>query len=153
MCQAPYGTGIFLTRKGMIAHSGTSAKYGKGNNFTLIGSRSAANAIAVWMILSKHGPYRWIQKKLSFTKKRTAWLCNQLTDLEIEYYLNSFSNIMTMTRCDSLDKLRSRFGLVPDDYEKPTSYKIVVMENVSIEKLELFITELELEIVQKLEPA
>jgi len=27
------------------------------------------------------------------------------------------------------------------------------MENVSIEKLELFITELELEIVQKLEPA
>lgn len=92
-------------------------------------------------------------KKLSFTKKRTAWLCNQLTDLEIEYYLNSFSNIMTMTRCDSLDKLRSRFGLVPDDYEKPTSYKIVVMEHISIEKLELFITELELEIVQKLEPA
>ena len=152
MCQAPYGTGIFLTRKGMIAHAGTSAKYVKGNDFTLIGSRSGANAIAVWMILSKHGPYRWIEKTF-ILQKRTDWLCNQLTDLGIEYYRNSFSNIVTMKRCDSLDKLRSRFGLVPDDHEKPTSYKIVVMEHVSIEKLELFITELELEIVQKLEPA
>jgi len=71
MCQAPYGTGIFLTRKGMIAHSGTSAKYGKGNNFTLIGSRSAANAIAVWIILSKHGPYRWIEKTFFYKKKNS----------------------------------------------------------------------------------
>ena len=35
----------------------------EGGDFTLIGSRSGTNAIAVWMILSKNGPYGWYEKK------------------------------------------------------------------------------------------
>ena len=62
MAQAPYGTGIFLIRKGLIKYANTKAGYVEGEDFTLIGSRSGANAIAVWMILSKHGPFGWEEK-------------------------------------------------------------------------------------------
>ncbi len=56
MAQSPYGTGIFLIRKGFIQYVNTQeASYVEGEDFTLIGSRSGANAIAVWMILSKNG--------------------------------------------------------------------------------------------------
>lgn len=151
MCQAPYGTGVFLAKKGMIKYTGTSASYVKGNDFTLIGSRSGATAIAVWMILSKHGPYRWIEKTF-ILQKRTEWLCRQLDELEIEYYHNSFSNIVTMETNEALQKLSAKFGLVPDDHDSPNYYKVVVMEHVTIEKLELFVTELELELIQKTEP-
>ena len=55
MAQAPYGTGIFLIRKGLIQHTNTKeASYVEGEDSTLIGSRSGANAIAVWMILTKN---------------------------------------------------------------------------------------------------
>jgi glutamate/tyrosine decarboxylase-like PLP-dependent enzyme len=49
MAQAPYGTGIFLVRKNLIDHVNTKeASYVEGQDFTLIGSRSGANAIATW---------------------------------------------------------------------------------------------------------
>lgn len=151
MCQAPYGTGIFLAKKGLIKFTGTSASYVKGNDFTLIGSRSGANAIAVWMILSTHGPFRWIEKTF-ILQKRTEWLCSQLNELGMEYYRNEFSNIVTMNWNESLQKLSSKFGLVPDDHNHPKCYKIVIMEHVTIEKLELFVTELELELIQNQQP-
>ena len=52
MLQAPYGTGIFICKKGLIEYAQTAeASYVQGTDFTLCGSRSGANAIAVWMIL------------------------------------------------------------------------------------------------------
>lgn len=137
MCQAPYGTGIFLAKKGLIKHTGTSATYVQGNDFTLIGSRSGANAIAVWMILSKHGPYKWIEKTF-ILQKRTNWICTQLDELRIEYYRHPFSNIVTLVAKRISSQLASEFGLVPDNHEDPKWYKIVVMDHVTIEKLELF---------------
>ena len=147
MCQAPYGTGILLARKGLINHTGTKATYVQGNDFTLIGSRSGANAIAVWMILSKHGPYKWTEKTF-ILEKRTSWICKQLDELEVTYYRNPHSNIVTMRANDSLKKISKKFGLVPDNHNNPNWYKIVVMDHVTIEKLELFATELELALVE-----
>ena len=151
MCQAPYGTGIFLAKKGLINYTGTSATYVKGNDFTLIGSRSGANAIAVWMILAKHGPYRWIEKTF-ILQKRANWLCEELDELGISYYRHPFSNIVTMKTNEAISQLSQRFGLVPDNHDNPSWYKIVVMDHVTIEKLELFTTELELAIVNLEEP-
>jgi len=52
MLQAPYGTGVFLIRKGWMSYtSSSSSKYVSGLDSTLCGSRSGANAIAVWIIL------------------------------------------------------------------------------------------------------
>jgi len=57
MAQAPYGTGIFIIRKGYMQYATTQeASYVEGEDCTLIGSRSGANAIAIWMILSTYGP-------------------------------------------------------------------------------------------------
>jgi tyrosine decarboxylase/aspartate 1-decarboxylase len=70
MAQAPYGTGIFLIRKGLIQHTNTKqASYVEGEDFTLIGSRSGANAVAVWMILVKNGYFGW-QEKIYILQKR-----------------------------------------------------------------------------------
>lgn len=56
MLQAPYGTGVFICRKGLIENVLTQeAAYVEGMDVTLCGSRSGANAVAVWMILFTYG--------------------------------------------------------------------------------------------------
>lgn len=139
MAQAPYGTGIFIIRKDLIHYANTKeASYVEGEDFTLIGSRSGANAIAVWMILAKYGPFGWMEK-IFILQKRTTWLCEQLDDLKIEYYRNPFANIVTI-KAKYIEKgLAAQFGLVPDNHSAPNWYKIVVMEHVTIEKMEPFI--------------
>lgn len=48
MLQAPYGTGIFICRKGLIENVLTKeAEYVEGMDLTLCGSRSGSNAVAV----------------------------------------------------------------------------------------------------------
>lgn len=143
MAQAPYGTGIFLIRKGLIQHVNTQqASYVEGEDYTLIGSRSGANAVAVWMILVKNGLFGWFEK-IYILQKRTAWICEQLEDLNIEFYRNPMSNIVTI-KADSIDrKIAEKYGLVPDNHEQPNWFKIVIMEHVSIEKLEDLVKDLE----------
>src|SRR5690606_38541650 len=93
MLQAPYGTGIFLCRKGLIEYTQTQeASYVQGTDFTLCGSRSGANAVAVWMILMTHGAAGWtymMQKLID----RTDSICDALNEMGIEYYRNPYMNI------------------------------------------------------------
>lgn len=147
MAQAPYGTGIFLIRKGMMQYATTlAAKYVEGEDSTLIGSRSGANAIAVWMILSKHGPYGW-HEKIFVLQKRSDWMEEQLRALEIEYFRQPGSNIITMKANYVTPEIAKEFGLVPDDHHSPKWYKIVVMEHVTIEKMMPLVERLEGQIV------
>lgn len=142
MAQAPYGTGIFLIRKGYIQNVNTQqASYVEGEDFTLIGSRSGANAIAVWMILVKYGPFGW-QEKTFILQKRTAWMCKQLSKLNIEYYRHQMSNIITIKSKYVRKEIASKFGLVPDNHAAPKWFKIVIMDHVTIEKLVLLIEEI-----------
>lgn len=135
MAQAPYGTGIFLVRKGLIHHVNTKqATYVEGEDLTLIGSRSGANAIAVWMILAKHGPFGW-HEKIFILQKRTEWMCNELRLLGIQFYRNPYSNIIAIQSSFVNEKTASLFGLVPDSHSVPKWYKIVIMEHVMMEKL------------------
>ncbi len=136
MVQAPYGTGIFLIRKGWIHHANTkSASYVEGEDYTLIGSRSGANAVAIWMILMKYGPFGW-REKIFILQKRTDWLCEQLDELGVQYYRHPKSNIVTI-RADYVNQaIAKEFGLVPDNHRQPKWYKIVIMEHVTIEKLQ-----------------
>jgi tyrosine decarboxylase/aspartate 1-decarboxylase len=88
MAQAPYGTGVFLIRKGLIQHVNTQqASYVEGEDYTLIGNRSGANSMAVWMILVKNGLFGWF-KKVYILQKRTIWICERLENLNIEFYRN-----------------------------------------------------------------
>jgi tyrosine decarboxylase / aspartate 1-decarboxylase len=142
MAQAPYGTGIFIIRKGLIGYATTKeASYVAGEDSTLIGSRSGANAISIWMILSKYGPNGWMEK-IFILQKRTEWLCSQLDELNVQYYRNKFSNIVTIDSTQIPADLVEMYGLVPDNHECPNWVKIVVMDHVSLEKMEPFIKSL-----------
>lgn len=142
MAQAPYGTGIFIARKGLMQYAQTKeASYVEGQDSTLIGSRSGANAISIWMILSTYGPYGWMEK-IFILQKRTSWLCEQLSIKGIGYYRDEFSNIVTIDSTFVSSETAKKFGLVPDNHEHPKWYKVVVMDHVEIEKLEELLNEI-----------
>lgn len=142
MAQSPYGTGIFLIRKGFIQNVNTQeASYVKGEDFTLIGSRSGANAIAVWMILVKNGPFGW-HEKIFILQKRAEWLCKQLEELKVKYYRNPMSNIITIRKQFVSNETVNKYGLVPDNHLEPKWFKVVIMEHVSIDKLALLVEEI-----------
>lgn len=135
MVQAPYGTGVFLIRKDWMKYANTKeASYVAGEDYTLIGSRSGANAVAVWMILMTYGRYGW-EEKMLVLMKRTSWLIEQLDKMNIRYYRNPCSNIVTIRSEFVKPEIAEEFGLVPDDHNNPKWYKVVVMEHVTIEKL------------------
>lgn len=142
MAQAPYGTGIFLAKKGLIQYANTKeASYVEGEDYTLIGSRSGANATAVWMILSKNGPYGW-QEKIFVLQRRCEWMCEQLDNLNIKYYRYPNSNIITIRSEFVPTAVAKKYGLVPDNHQNPSWFKIVVMDHATIEKLKMLVDDL-----------
>lgn len=144
MLQAPYGTGIFLVRKGLMEYAYTKeAQYVHGMDITLSGSRSGANAIAIWMILMTYGPYGWFEKinKLLY---RTDWCCTQLDKMGIKYYRYPKMNIITIKAEHIPHEVAMKHGLVPDAHgDNPKWYKIVVMDHVEVEYLEQFIADIQ----------
>lgn len=143
MLQAPYGTGVFLCRKNLIENVLTKeAQYVDGMDLTIVGSRSGANAIAVWMILFSYGYYGWFEK-INTLLLRTEWFCNQLDDLGIEYYRNEFMNIVTLKSAYVPEDLAEKFGVVPQTHEGDNHwYKVIMMDHVEIDDLLKFINEL-----------
>ena len=150
MLQAPYGTGIFICRKGLIKNVLTKeAEYVEGMDLTLCGSRSGANAIAVWMILFTYGPHGWCEK-IRVLQMRTQWLCEQLDALHIKYFRDSFMNIVTIQAQYISEELEDKYDLVPQKHgEGNLWYKIVIMDHVEIDHLSAFITDLKLSLAAK----
>ena len=147
MLQAPYGTGIFLCKKGLIENVLTKeAEYVSGMDLTLSGSRAGVSAIAVWMILFSYGPYGWFEK-ISVLLMRTQWLCDQLDDLSIKYYRHPRMNIVTIHAEFIPDELAIKYDLVPDTHNGNHKWlKIVIMDHVELDDLMAFIEELKLTI-------
>lgn len=143
MLQAPYGTGIFICRKGLIENVLTKeAEYVEGMDLTLCGSRSGSNAVAVWMILFTYGPFGWFEK-VSILQMRTQFLCNELDKLNINYFREPFMNIVTIHAERIPEKIASAFDLVPQQHNANNKwYKIVLMDHVEVEHLTTFIAQL-----------
>ena len=140
MLQAPYGTGVYLSRKGLIENVITKeAEYVEGMDLTLCGSRSGANAIAVYMILFTYGPYGWYEK-ISVLLMRTNWFCKQLDQLNIPYYRNEHMNIVTLYSSHVPRDIAEKFDLVPEQHNENNKwYKVVIMDHVEIDSLLQFI--------------
>lgn len=136
MLQAPYGTGVFLCRKGLIENVLTKeAGYVEGMDLTLSGSRSGANAVAVWMILVTYGENGWFEK-VKVLQMRTDWLCEQLNDLNIDYFREPNMNIVTIKSHFIPEAIAHQFDLVPQKHNSTNEwYKIVVMDHVEIDHL------------------
>jgi tyrosine decarboxylase/aspartate 1-decarboxylase len=143
MLQAPYGTGVFLCRKGLIENVLTKeAEYVEGMDLTLCGSRSGSNAVAVWMILFTYGPFGWCEK-VRVLQMRTQWLCDQLDALKVSYFREPFMNIVTIQAQFIEESLVKKFDLVPQKHHGDNSwYKIVIMDHVEVDHLSTFITDL-----------
>ncbi len=140
MLQSPYGTGIYITRKGYMEYALTEeANYVKGKDYTLVGSRSGANAIAVWMIMRTYGSEGW-KMKIKKLIEKTNRLCDQLSDMGIRYYRNPNMNIVTMEASQIDPQIAKEFMLVPDTHDdRPNWYKIVVMDHVTQGQLDRFL--------------
>jgi glutamate/tyrosine decarboxylase-like PLP-dependent enzyme len=143
MLQAPYGTGVFICRKGYIENVLTKeAEYVEGMDLTLCGSRSGANAVAVWMILFTYGPNGWFEK-VSVLQMRTRFLCNQLDAMQIQYFREPFMNIVTIKAEYIPLAIAEKYGLVPQQHDENNRwYKIVLMDHVEVEHLTTFIEDL-----------
>lgn len=142
LLQAPFGTGMFVIRKGLMHYATTrDASYVQGMDMTLSGSRSGANAIAVWMILVTYGPHGWYEK-IHLLNHRTEWLARRLDQLGIEHYRHPHANLVAIRAAYLSDDIIDNYGLVPDDHQNPAWYKIVVMSHVTVDALEPFIDDL-----------
>jgi tyrosine decarboxylase/aspartate 1-decarboxylase len=116
------------------------------NGFNLCGSRSGANAVAVWMILFTYGAYGWFEK-VSILQMRTQFLCNELDKLGINYFREPFMNIVTIHAESIPELLLKNTPLVPQQHNEQNKwYKIVVMDHVEVEHLSNFIDELKKEL-------
>jgi glutamate/tyrosine decarboxylase-like PLP-dependent enzyme len=143
MLQAPYGTGIFLCRKGLINYAQTEeASYVQGTDFTLCGSRSGANAVSIWMILMTHGYEGW---KYNMEKliDRTDRICDVLDDLKVNYFRNPYMNIVTIDARDIPKELAHKYHLVADNFNNPKWWKIVVMAHVEKHIIDQFLLDLQ----------
>jgi glutamate/tyrosine decarboxylase-like PLP-dependent enzyme len=145
--QAPYGTGIFICKKGLIENVLTKeAAHVEGMDLTVCGSRSGANAVAVWMILFTYGGNGWFEK-ISILQMRTNWFCNELTALKIQNFRNPYMNIVTLKAAYISEELAERFDLVPQKHDKTNQwFKVIMMEHVEIDHLTLLLNELKKEV-------
>lgn len=144
MLQSPYGTGIYLTRKGFMQYALTEeANYVKGKDYTLIGSRSGANAIAIWMIMRTYGSDGW-KAKINRLLDKTSRLCSNLDERGVEYFRNPDMNIVTIKSKYVPVELAQKYMLVPDVHEgKNKWWKIVVMDHVKQGIIDCFLSDLD----------
>ncbi len=143
MLQAPYGTGVFLCKKGLMKNTLTKeAQYVNGMDLTFVGSRGGANAIAIWMILFSYGFYGWYEK-ISILLMRTKWFCEQLDALDIKYYRHKRMNIVTIHAEFIPDEIALKYDLVPDTHNGNHKWlKVVIMDHVELDDLMALIEEL-----------
>jgi len=142
MLQAPYGTGIHLARKGLLAHTTTTtAAYVPGLDCTLIGSRAGANAVAVWMILQTWGSAEGT-RFVSELADRAAHLAHRLRDLGLHPVHTEGMNIVVLPEEEVPQAVSDRFLLVADDHDRPQWRKVVVMEHVTDDALDAFVAAL-----------
>ncbi|MBL4606727.1 MAG: hypothetical protein JKY01_02725 [Pseudomonadales bacterium] len=143
MLQAPYGTGIYLSRKGFIEGVLTKgASYVKGQDCTLSGSRSGANAISVWMILRAYGSEGGIEFCHDIWE-RTNTLCDGLNALQVRYFRDPHMNIVTIDSAHISESITQKYHLVPNCHESPLWWKIVVMDHVDTDLISNFLSDID----------
>jgi glutamate/tyrosine decarboxylase-like PLP-dependent enzyme len=140
MLQAPYGTGIFLARKGYMQSVCTNeAQYVRGKDYTLCGSRSGANAVSVYMILMSYGS----EDARTFCRdlvERTDRFCESLERLSVRHFREQAMNVVALRANDVPASLAAGYGLVPDVHTtSPNWWKIVVMDHVKDDVLSEFV--------------
>jgi tyrosine decarboxylase/aspartate 1-decarboxylase len=142
MLMAPYGTGMFLIRKGWMQYAATQeAQYVQGSDFTLCGSRNGAQAISIWMILQSYGAKAWKNNMMDLIAEADR-CCKALDEMNIPYFRNPHLNIITLKAGYLSKALCLKYRLVADDYTaEPKWWKIVVMPHTKGAVIDRFLAE------------
>tara|TARA_Y100001978_G_C23657399_1_gene416762 strand:- start:100 stop:1338 length:1239 start_codon:yes stop_codon:yes gene_type:complete len=143
MLMAPYGTGVFMIRKDWIQYAATSeASYVQGLDYTMVGSRSGAQAVSIWMILMTHGPKGW-KNTMERLIIETDKLCSALDDMGISYFRDPHLNIVTMHAPQVPVEIPGKYRLVSDNFgAEPKWWKIVVMQHTIGKVVDQFIADM-----------
>lgn len=142
MLMAPYGTGMFLIRKGWMHFAATEeASYVQGTDYTLCGSRNGAQAISIWMILQTYGPEGW-RNKMGELMDETQRLCRALNEMGFSYFRNPHMNIVSLHAHQFPEALRNKYRLVADDFNNQKWWKIVVMPHTQGEVIDKFLADI-----------
>ena len=139
----PYGTGVYIVKKGYIENAKTDqASYVSSHDVTVCGSRSGANAVALWSVLKYYGSVG-LQQKIKGLLSVTDWFTEELNALGVEYFRTSSMNIITIRAKYVGTDLAFKYKLQSDNYfETPKWYKIVVMPHITKERLKGFLGDL-----------
>lgn len=121
------------------------AQFVPGLDSTLCGSRSGANAVAVWQILHRYGSEGWMAKMKGLWNTSND-LCELLDEMNIPYTRNKHLNIVTMRSGYFSEELAHKYELVADSYEKGVSWwKIVIMPHVKQRFIDDFLNEVKVD--------
>ncbi len=147
MLMAPYGTGVFMIRKDWMHYAATTeASYVQGLDYTMVGSRSGAQAVSIWMILMTHGPRGW-KNTMERLVIETDKLCAALDDMGITYFRHPSLNIVSMHAGQVPKKIPQKYRLVSDNFgAEPKWWKIVVMQHTIGKVVDQFIADMRAEL-------
>jgi histidine decarboxylase len=133
---APVPCGVVMTRKSYIANLSSDIEYLNSKDATIMGSRNGHAALYLWYAISMKG-MSGLQKDVKLCVRNSNFLKELLVEAGIKCMLNDLSCTVVFERPTSQDFIRKWQLACQQDVAH-----VVVMPNVSQEKLTLFVEDL-----------
>lgn len=133
---APVPCGVVMTRLKLIKSVSSDVEYLNSRDATIMGSRNGHAPIYLWYTLNRKG-YDGIRKDVEKCLMNAHVLRKMLHEAGISTMLNELSSTVVFERPEEEDFVRKWQLACESDIAH-----VVVMPNISIEKLEVFVQEL-----------
>mmetsp|Transcript_5014 Transcript_5014/g.14462 ORF Transcript_5014/g.14462 Transcript_5014/m.14462 type:complete len:496 (+) Transcript_5014:163-1650(+) len=133
---APVPCGVVMTRLNLIKSVSSDVEYLNSRDATIMGSRNGHAPIYLWYTLTMKG-YSGIQKDVELCLTNAHRLMEMLEAAGIQTMLNELSSTVVFERPQEEAFVRKWQLACESDIAH-----VVVMPNISIEKLEMFVKEL-----------
>ena len=133
---APVPCGVVMTRLKLIKSVSSDVEYLNSRDATIMGSRNGHAPIYLWYTLTMKG-YSGIQKDVELCLSNAHRLMEMLQDAGIQTMLNELSSTVVFERPEEEAFVRKWQLACESDIAH-----VVVMPNISVEKLETFVKEL-----------
>lgn len=133
---APVPCGIVMTRKSYIMNLSSDIEYLNSKDATIMGSRNGHAALYLWYAISMKG-IAGLQKDVLLCVKNSNYLKDRLVEAGIKCMLNRLSCTVVFERPTSQEFIRKWQLACQQDVAH-----VVVMPNVSEEKLQAFVDDL-----------
>uniref|UniRef100_N1R2Y0 Histidine decarboxylase n=1 Tax=Aegilops tauschii TaxID=37682 RepID=N1R2Y0_AEGTA len=132
----PVPCGVVITRLEHVKVLSTDIEYLSSRDATIMGSRNGHAPMFLWYTLNKKG-YRGIRKEVQKCLRNAHHLANRLREAGVSAYLNELSSTVVFERPHD-EAFVHKWQLACEG----SIAHVVVMPNVSVEKLNNFVEEL-----------